>query len=72
MKENIFYIAVNIFGCIANSYYLFLNIERGKMLSFIFALCVIINVVLAIHLSLKAIRAIVREELENQKTKQKS
>lgn len=73
MKSNIFYIIVNVIGIVFGFFAAIMavkNSDYGCML--LMAITVNVSVVLTITFTLKAIRIIVREELEKMKTKQES
>ena len=73
MKTYVFYITLNLIGVVIVILTLFMSLKSGEMSrGLMSAVCGIINLALAISFTLKAVRAIVREELENQKTKQES
>ncbi|MBR6356117.1 MAG: hypothetical protein IKR92_04605 [Alphaproteobacteria bacterium] len=73
MKTYVFYITLNLIGVVIVILTLFASLKSGEMSrGLMSAICGIINLALAISFTLKAVRAIVREELENQKTKQES
>ena len=72
MKTYVFYITLNLIGVVIVILTL-MSLKSGEMSrGLMSAVCGIINLALAISFTLKAVRAIVREELENQKTKQES
>ncbi|MBQ7632517.1 MAG: hypothetical protein IJS88_00180 [Alphaproteobacteria bacterium] len=73
MKQNMFYIIVNVIGIVCGILAAIMavkNSDYGYML--LMATTVNVSVVLTITFLLKAIRVIVREELEKKKTKQES
>ena len=72
MKTYVFYITLNLIGVVIVILTL-MSLKSGEMSrGLMSAICGIINLALAISFTLKAVRAIVREELEKQKTKQES
>ncbi len=73
MKQNMFFIFINVIGIVVGSFAAIMAAEDhnfGRLL--LMVTTVTINIMMTITLILKAIRAIVREELENVKTKQES
>ena len=73
MKSNIFYIVVNVIGIVVGFFAAIMAAEDHNFSRLLLMVTTVtINMVMTITLILKAIRAIVREELEKMKTKQES
>ena len=74
MKQNMFYIAVNVIGIVVGFLAAIMAVKNSDYTTMILmATTVTINIIMTITFLLKAIRAIVREELEKLKnTKQES
>ncbi len=73
MKQNMFYIIVNVIGIVVGFIAAIMavkNSDYGYMI--LTATTVNVSVVLTITFLLKAIRVIIREELEKKNTKQES
>jgi len=73
MKQNMFFIVVNVIGIVVGFIAAIMAVKNSDYTTmFLMTTTVTINIVLVITFLLKAIRAIVREELEKVKTKQES
>lgn len=68
MKSNIFFIVLNIIGCVLNFKASEWDLEDGSLQTFwITATCFVVNVWLVIDLSVDVLRAVIREELKKLK-----
>lgn len=73
MKSNIFYIIVNVIGIVFGFFAAIMAVKNNDFVTMIvMETTVSISIVLTITFILKAIRIIVREELEKKNTKQES
>ena len=73
MKQNMFFIFINVIGIVVGFIAAIMTAEDHNFSRLLLMVTTVtINMVMTITLILKAIRAIVREELEKMKTKQES